>query len=381
MSSEIGGLVKRLEKINLHESKSHVDHPEDLVFLQGNSGAKRAINTTLYIAKKPKQVTIKWDGYPALIFGRNAQGKFSIMDKHMFDKKDGSGRAVFSPEQFAQYDVARGVVRSDLSIIIRNMWEDLSEATPLEPGYYWGDLLFGSPLQERNGMYTFRANPKGITYAVDADCEAGKLIAGKKAGIAVHQFIPVSAVTTKLAQSLNGTIGNLQNNTGIAILNSAMPVTPKIAFDQALVDAANTSVANYGAMADDVLDNAPQALAAFTALFTMYVNKRIVSGNLNGMGTDFLKFVNERPLTEAMRKKLIDYITLRKEEIKGMFQIWVDLYKLKTSVVAQLQQQAETGPIKGYLDNKTPSQEGFVFNGLKFIDRMGFSRQNLQGQR
>jgi hypothetical protein len=134
-------------------------------------------------------------------------------------------------------------------------------------------------------------------------------------------------------------------------------------------------------MADDVLNNAPQARNAFVGLFTVYINKRVVSGNLNGMGTDFLKFVSERPLTEAMRQKLIEYITLKKEEIKGMFQIWVDLYKLKTPVVEQLQAQAATGPIKGYLSNNTQSQEGFVFNGLKFIDRMGFSRQNLQGQR
>ena len=159
-----------------------------------------------------------------------------------------------------------------------------------------------------------------------------------------------------------------------------MPVPPRVQYDQALIDAANTSIANYSAMADDVLNNAPQARNAFVGLFTVYINKRIVSGNLNGMGTDFLKFVSERPLTEAMKKKLIDYITIKKEEIKAMFQIWVDLYKLKTSIVTQLQTQSETGPIKGYLSDKTQSQEGFVFNGLKFIDRMGFSRQNLSGQ-
>jgi hypothetical protein len=381
MSNEFRGLVEKLEKINIVEAKGHVDHPEDLVFLEGSKGASRALNTILSVAKKPKQVTIKWDGYPALIFGRNEAGKFSIMDKHMFNKKDGAGRNVFSARQFAQYDVNRGVVRSDLSTLINSIWKDLSNATPMEPGYYWGDLLFSSPLQEKDGMYTFRANPNGITYTVDANCEAGKLFQGKQAAIAVHQTIPANAPSTDFAKSLNGTIGHLQNNTNVAIIKSAMPVPPKVQIDQALVDQANNSIASYGAMADDVLNNAPQARNAFVGLFTVYINKRVVSGNLNGMGTDFLKFVSERPLTEAMRQKLIEYITLKKEEIKGMFQIWVDLYKLKTPVVEQLQSQAATGPIKGYLSDNTPSQEGFVFNGLKFIDRMGFSRQNLQGQR
>jgi hypothetical protein len=380
MSNEFRGLVEKLEKINITEAKGHLDHPEDLVFLEGSKGASRALSTILAVAKKPKQVTIKWDGYPALIFGRNEYGKFSIMDKHMFNKADGSGRSVFSPKQFAQYDVNRGVVRSDLSTLISQIWNGLNEDTPMEPGYYWGDLLFSSPLQEQNGMYTFRANPNGITYTVEADSEVGQLFKGKQAAIAVHQTIPANSPSTDYAKSLNGTIGHLKNSSNVAIVKSAMPVPPRVQYDQALIDAANTSIANYSAMADDVLNNAPQARNAFVGLFTVYINKRIVSGNLNGMGTDFLKFVSERPLTEAMKKKLIDYITIKKEEIKAMFQIWVDLYKLKTSIVTQLQQQSETGPIKGYLSDKTQSQEGFVFNGLKFIDRMGFSRQNLSGQ-
>jgi hypothetical protein len=380
MTNEFRGLVEKLEKINIVEAKGHLDHPEDLVFLEGSKGASRALSTILAVAKKPKQVTIKWDGYPALIFGRNEYGKFSIMDKHMFNKADGSGRSVFSPKQFAQYDINRGVVRSDLSTLISQIWNGLNEDTPMEPGYYWGDLLFSSPLQEQNGMYTFRANPNGITYTVEADSEVGQLFKGKQAAIAVHQTIPANSPSTDYAKSLNGTIGHLKNSSNVAIVKSAMPVPPKVQYDQALIDGANTSIANYSAMADDVLNNAPQARNAFVGLFTVYINKRIVSGNLNGMGTDFLKFVSERPLTEAMKKKLIDYITIKKEEIKAMFQIWVDLYKLKTSIVTQLQQQSETGPIKGYLSDKTQSQEGFVFNGLKFIDRMGFSRQNLSGQ-
>jgi hypothetical protein len=380
MTNEFRGLVEKLEKINVTEAKGHLDHPEDLVFLEGSKGASRALSTILAVAKKPKQVTIKWDGYPALIFGRNEYGKFSIMDKHMFNKADGSGRSVFSPKQFAQYDINRGVVRSDLSTLISQIWNGLNEDTPMEPGYYWGDLLFSSPLQEQNGMYTFRANPNGITYTVEADSEVGQLFKGKQAAIAVHQTIPANSPSTDYAKSLNGTIGHLKNSSNVAIVKSAMPVPPKVQYDQALIDGANTSIANYSAMADDVLNNAPQARNAFVGLFTVYINKRIVSGNLNGMGTDFLKFVSERPLTEAMKKKLIDYITIKKEEIKAMFQIWVDLYKLKTSIVTQLQQQSETGPIKGYLSDKTQSQEGFVFNGLKFIDRMGFSRQNLSGQ-
>ena len=50
------------------------------------------------------------------------------------------------------------------------------------------------------------------------------------------------------------------------------------------------------------------------------------------------------------------------------------------SVVAQLNKAAESSPVKGQLDDGTETHEGFVANGLKFVDRMGFSRQNLAGR-
>ena len=70
------------------------------MFLGGSQGATNAVNAITTTVKSPKAITIKWDGYPALIFGRGPDGRFSIMDKHMFNKKDGSGRTVYSPEEF-----------------------------------------------------------------------------------------------------------------------------------------------------------------------------------------------------------------------------------------------------------------------------------------
>ena len=46
-------------------------------------------------------------------------------------------------------------------------------------------------------------------------------------------------------------------------------------------------------------------------------------------------------------------------------------------VVPQLDKAAEESPVKGYLQDGTQTQEGFVSQGLKFVNRMGFARQNL----
>jgi len=64
----------------------------------------------------------------------------------------------------------------------------------------------------------------------------------------------------------------------------------------------------------------------------------------------------------------------------GAFMIWSAIYNLKAPVVKQLDKASKSSPVKGYLEDGTQTQEGYVANGFKFVDRMGFSRQNLLGR-
>ena len=382
MIDSLSTLTKKLDNIAsiIVEAKGHLDHPEDLIFLGGGAGATQALNAIIATAKNPNTVTIKWDGYPALIFGRDFNGKFSIMDKHMFNKKDGSGRAVYSPEQFRQYDIARGVDRSDLHRLINEIWPGLEKASSSAKGYYWGDLLFSQPLVDKNGVFTFKANPNGITYTVDTSSDVGKLMAGKTAGIAVHQQLAPEAASTDFATTLNGTIGNLKNNSDVAIVPSAMPNTPKIKLDAGLVKNVKSAIAKYSADVDQLINSAPQAKNTFNQLFTVYINKKIVSGNLENLVEDFMGFFKTRPMSDDMAYKLSDHFHVNQKGIIGAFTVWIALYQLKMSIVNQLNEAAKASPVKGYLQDGSETHEGFVSNGLKFVDRMGFSRQNLAGR-
>lgn len=364
----------------ISEAKGHLDHPEDLIFLEDEAGARRAIQAILSTINNPSTVTIKWDGYPALIFGRGPNGKFSIMDKHMFNKKDGSGRVVHSPKEFQEYDNARGVNRGDLYQIIDTIWSGLEKDDRGANGFYWGDLLFSRPLQDENGLFKFRANPNGIAYTVDANSEIGKILAGKDAAIAVHQFIPADAASTDDAVSLNGSIGNLQNSSNVAIVPSKMPITPKLAVNKQLLTRAESEISRYGAAVRDLMNTAPQARNTFNQLFTTYINKKIVSGNLTNLTKDFMEYVQSRPMTDKMKAKITEHLTNNKQGLLGAFKIWSAIYNLKMDVVKQLDKAAEQSPVKGYLQSGHQTQEGFVSQGLKFVDRMGFSRQNLAGR-
>lgn len=373
-------IIKIGQAPKINEDKGHLDHPEDLVFLSDVSGATKALDAIIKTVKNPKTITIKWDGYPALIFGRGSDNKFRIMDKHMFNKKDGTGREVFSPEQFREYDLARGVDRSGLHQLIAKIWPGLEKASAGSKGYYWGDLLFSDPLREQDGVFSFRANPNGISYTVDPNSEVGKLMDRKTAGIAVHQMIPPDAPNTDFAQTLDGTIGQLKNNSNVAIVPSAMPITPKLKIDTKLVNNVKSAINKYGNAIHQLMATAPQARNSFNQLFTTYINKRIVSGNLSDLLPGFMEYVNSRPMTDAMRQKINNHLQLNKEGLIGIFTLWIAIYQLKMSVYKQLAQAAESSPVKGYLQDGTETQEGYVAQGLKFVDRMGFSRQNLAGR-
>jgi hypothetical protein len=376
LSESLAVLKSKIDKLSITEAKGHLDHPEDLIFLDGTQGASRAVQASVDTVKNPATVTIKWDGYPALIFGRGTNGKFSIMDKHMFNKKDLSGRQVFSPEQFVQYDQARGVDRSGLHQLIAEIWPGL-EKSDRSKGYYWGDLLFSQPLQDQNGMYKFKANPNGIAYTVEANSEVGQLFKGKQAAIVVHQFIPPNAATTDEASPLDGGIGSLKNNSNVAIVPAKMPITPKLKISSKLVNKAQSDIKKYGPAVDQLLTTAPQAATTFRGLFTTYINKKIVAGDLNNLVDGFMEYFNSRPMTDAMKAKLTQHLEANKAGLVGAFTIWASLYQLKMAIVDQLNKAAEASPVKGYLQDGTQTQEGFVSNGLKFVDRMGFSRQNL----
>lgn len=359
-------------------TKAHVDHPEDLVFSGGSAGASRAITAMIETVNNPKSITIKWDGYPALIFGCGMDKKFVVCDKHMFNKKDGTGR-VTSPKAFVQYDADRGIDRSQLHQIINNIWTGLQKSYS-GTGFYWGDLLFSQPLVEKDGLYTFRANPKGITYTVEADSDVGRLISGKKGGIAVHQYLLPQATSTEQAQLLNGTLGNLKNLSDVAIVPAAMPKIPKLKIPKTIFAKAQKAVNQYGPAIDQLMNNAPQSRSQFNMLFTVFINKKIVSGNLSNMLQDFYDYFKVRPMTDSMRSKLTEYLNQNQDGVKAIFLLWIEIYNLKMILVKQLDIAAESSPIKGYLQDGTQTQEGFVSQGIKLVNRMGFSRQNLQGR-
>ena len=79
-----------------------IEHLEDYVFRKGTAGIQQAIDIVQQAASQPQEtVTVKWDGKPAVIFGRKPEsGEFVLTDGSGFDARGYDGLAT-SPSMMA----------------------------------------------------------------------------------------------------------------------------------------------------------------------------------------------------------------------------------------------------------------------------------------
>ena len=362
-----------------------IPHPEDSIWTGGIAQARKEVAKMAQMANAGKMsTTIKWDGFPALIFGRNVDGQLMVMDKHMFDKKDGSGR-VTSPEAFQQYDINRGADRSDLYGKINVLWPALESIIPGNfKGFYFGDLLYAGRLQPAGGFYTFK--PNTVTYKVPLKLGAkpnpiAEKISASIGGIAVHTFIPGIGEPD---QPLNGLGGLPADGNPIWFVTGEMPV-PQIKIAPASTDAVTQIINQYDSAVTDFLAQLTVLKAkAVIGLASKYITSKIASGSFDNMLNDFYTYLNSN-LSPGANQKLLGggQGWLYKEGkigLEGMFAIWVALYNFKIEIKKQIDAQQASSGVQAFTGDE-PGHEGYVVGGgadkFKLIDRLGFSKANF----
>jgi len=166
----------------IKEAEARIQHAEDFVIFNGSKGAAHALESLKSLEQGGhKDVTIKWDGSPAIIFGRNENGEFVFTDKSGFVKKGGVERAT-SGDDLEQFLLNRGGGanrdKPDRIAFASNMKEAFSvyeKAVPRDfKGYFKGDLLYYNtpPVEENKFVFT----PNIVTYRVDVNSDLGKKI-------------------------------------------------------------------------------------------------------------------------------------------------------------------------------------------------------------
>ena len=208
------------------DKNTHLEHLEDDIINRGAVGGENAVNflkavrNMLAGSGKGTNMTVKWDGAPAIICGVNPEnGKFFVGTKSVFNK---------TPKiNYTARDIARnhsGVVADKLRVCLAN----LSRLNI--KGILQGDLLFTNDLKAINidGEKMISFTPNTITYAVPMASNIGKKIMKAKMGIVFH-----TQYSGKTMDSLSAGFGTVRGSSNRNVfLASAGYKSTAVMFDK-----------------------------------------------------------------------------------------------------------------------------------------------------
>jgi hypothetical protein len=345
-----------------------IEHPEDMVFDGGSRGLSQALSGIMADTKNPGNVTVKWDGKPAIIFGRKPTGEFVLTDKSGFGAKGYDGLAT-SPEQIERIMALRGGERTDLVNIYKKLFSLLRRAVPQDfRGYVQGDLLFAQQPPQVEGAYQFQ--PNTVEYRVPVTSELGKKIANSDVGIVVHTQLdaPGAAAVPIRAADLAAT-------PGLLILDPSLKEPRGLKIDQRTYKDLQRIISQYGTAIDRFFN--PTELRArkitnLPQLMKTYINSRVRSGSYENLVGGFGEWVQQREPAKAPR--IFEWATENKQAVAAVFQAFLDVSKLKNDLVRQLDAQGHD--VQAFVNNE-PGHEGYVGQNMKYVDRMRFSAANF----
>ena len=346
-----------------------IEHPEDMIFDQRPSaGLKQALAGIVAAAERPQETTVKWDGKPAIIFGRKPTGEFVLTDKSGFLAKGYDGLAT-SPEQIAKIMAQRGGERGELVAIYQRLFPMLRRAVPQDfRGYIQGDLLYSSTPQKIGDKWVFQ--PNTVKYAVPVSSELGQKIANSTAAVAIHTSLSAPGAPAEPIRA-----AALAPSPGLLILDPSLKEPRQIQLNANTVKDANRLLSQYGADMDRLFDPAElraRKISNFPALIKTYINSRVRSGSYDNLVGGFGRWVQQKEPAKAPR--IFEWATENKAAVAALFQAFLEISSLKNELVRQLDAQGQD--VQASI-NDEPGHEGYVGQGMKFVDRMRFSSANF----
>ena len=372
---------KQTTKLVLSES-SRIQHAEDIVFWEGSKGAARALQSLIDLEKGGhRNVTVKWDGSPAVIFGRDAEGNFVFTDKSGFVAKGYDGKSKSPKELKAMLMNRPGAQKNprDYSQFADNMktaFTYYEKAVPQDyVGYFKGDMLYFDKPELSNGEYVFK--PNVVEYRVDARSELGQRIGQSKTGIVVHREVDENGNETELHN------GNLIQSKDVLVVP---PVTaqqpPKINSES--IGKLKAVIAKNASAIDLLLDLdtlTSMKMKDLPNVFYTYTNSKVDTG-LENLGKDFLQWLTGSKVSAAKQKKIAEYVQQNAQGFRALWEVVSSIQKVKDDIISQLDRQDI--PVKQSMAGEAGG-EGYVLThpkgDIKLVPRQTFSRINRSIER
>ena len=359
---------------------ARIQHAEDIVFWEGSKGAVRALESLRNLEKGGHtDVTIKWDGSPSIIFGRNEDGEFILTDKSGFVKKDGIERAT-SAEQLSSLLLNRsgGKNKDDPGRIafaqnMADIFDEYQKAVPKGfEGYFKGDLLYYNTPPKQDGNFVFK--PQLVTYRVKENSELGSKIARSKTGVVVHRIINEQGEERPIDIDLD----NFFQGDDVLVFPPVTVQAPA-QIDDTKIDQLKAVISKGAASLDSLLDAADlkaNKLSDLAQILYTYTNSKVDTG-LQGLGEDFFAWLKTSKVSNAKQKKILDRVNAHRSGWQALWDVVNGIMAVKDDIIRQFEEQE--ADVKASI-NDQPGGEGFVLahpeGDIKLVPREFFSRAN-----
>ena len=385
----------------------HLEHLEDEIINQGIDGGRGAINFLRALrdmmkgnAKSGINMTVKWDGAPAIFCGKHPEtGQFFVAKKSLFNKTP----LYYTTEQEIKDSPDLNANLKEKFTVAFQCLSKLSWNTIMQ-----GDLMYTSDKKMTNidGESFITFQPNTIFYAVQTDSELGKKIAKSKMGIVFHTTYTGSTIED-LGASFGADISKLGSNSDVWMDDAtykdvsgkgSMTAKETLALSQELTKAGK---AFHGIKKNDL--NKFQALQDNIATkkgltYKTYCNQLVRKQKFNPSYEEYLsnfekhwsekivaklKTEKNKTIKQDIGDSLYKEIRALKKLITNLTAFMGHLVVAKQLIINALNRVKSIGTFKRTANGfEVVNQEGYVAidrkgSAVKLVDRMEFAYNNF----
>jgi hypothetical protein len=395
--------MQGLKRFLLEDKNTHLEHLEDEIINNGTQGAKtsieflKSIKKMLQGGKGGSNVSVKWDGAPAIFAGINPENdRFFVGTKSIFNA---------TPKiNYTVSDISRnhgGALADKLAVALKYL-----PSLGIK-GVLQGDLLFTDDKKSGvvNGEKSIVFTPNTITYAVPTtSTDMYNKIRAAKIGIIFHTSYRGKTMRG-LKASFGAGVGALRRNRNVFFDDARYKQSedPGLSkgeekrFD-AIIRMAEGSVYKAGTFIDKIKkDKGPLSLGVqLKTFFNTYIRSGTKIGNANALTNNFEVYFIEKLKKEIDGRKTDKAKQKYKEILEAGMKIlrpnrknlyfaiasYITLQTAKSMLLSKLNGIQSIGSFmrtgNGY---KVTSPEGYVAinkgSAVKLVDRLVFSQANF----
>ncbi len=382
----------------------HLEHLEDEVLNNGINGTRGAINFLQSLrdmlagsSKKSVNVTVKWDGAPAVFAGINPEnGKFFVGTKGVFNKTP----KVNYTEADIDANHSSGGLNAKLKVALKYL-PKLGITDVLQ-----GDMLFTQDdlsTETIDGIPYTTFTPNTITYAVPK--ESASKIEKSKMGIVWHTTYTGDTLQSMRA-SFGANIKGLTKSNDVWFTDADYKDTSgTVNFNKSETDKITAVLSLAGKTFRNMKSNFMKQLMErddIVILIKTFNNTKVregqaisntsshTSGMIKWMDVKFQKNIDSvktpkaKQAKQKTRDEVIRFLSSHKKDLQTIFDMQNHLVVAKNMVIRKL--ESARGVMDTFIrtDNgyRVTPAEGFVAidqmgDAVKLVDRMEFSRANF----